>query len=345
MPPFLCRRLTGLSVVEVLVAIFIFATLTLVVTGLALLGTRNAAANKQRAAVLAIAHEEGEKIKLISYNQVGYIMSPQSGALPHRKIVMGRDKQIYGVSYDISDVNSGSLSQVIAKQISISVRPWFKREGVPVPEAQSAVIVGPQAEGCQACQTDSDCPIPFTLCDDEDDCPDALQCANGFCQYPAAISPAPTSLECGSGNPCPFGYQCENGNCATQNCLANGPLVCVFPASGLCYDYSKYDSGVTNFALDCEENNWCISEEGIYSCDEAEHQLEPGIAYESVTCDDLTETYNLSLEKVSDRWPQALPIRQMQCSVAKPDVCTSGLYSESSVMPVCCSGTCQESCP
>ncbi|MDZ4225310.1 MAG: hypothetical protein U1C49_00525, partial [Candidatus Andersenbacteria bacterium] len=284
------RGRLGASYIEVLVGVFVMVTLAVAVTGLATVGTKTAFNNKLTTQAQAIANEKSELIRILSYDDVGYLSlqgcveedleCEPDGVLSKNEEVL-RDSVTYNVNILvqlIDDETNGTLDpdeqktedNADYKQVYISV-------STPSTEtAQSNVQVSLISVRGKSCTTSDSCYGDQVCCDNvcQEPCnpaeiPPGWRCTADLCGVlPPGGDPCNEDLDCLEGWRCdPATNECggdgdEDEDCELdEDCLASlhcGP-------GGTCID-----DGVNGDP--CDASSDCVS--GF--CDAVTQQCDDG---------------------------------------------------------------------
>lgn len=129
---------TGFTLLEVLIAVFILAVLAIAITGIAVLGTRSAVVNEQSIVAQGISSEELERLRVLSYDEVGFI-SPAAGqpdGLLEQAQQVNRNGQDYTVTYQVELVDdpvngtvTGALTEANADYKIVTVTTSYTTAG------------------------------------------------------------------------------------------------------------------------------------------------------------------------------------------------------------------------
>jgi hypothetical protein len=231
---------SGVSVVEALVGIFVLATLTVSIAGLATLSTRTASVSEQRTVALALANERAEEIRLMHYNDVGYTDAAAceagddkcepDGLILREEGVLRNYNQLYRLQVYvelIDDPQNGTESSPLQedradyKQVVVQVATPSgavfsagTQENAVAVNSQIGFVVVPDGS---ACETSADCGVGEACCDgfcrpvceDENCGGDAVCIDECDCQPPTptpTVDPSVTPTPSPTLTPTPTGF-------------------------------------------------------------------------------------------------------------------------------------------
>lgn len=105
-------RQKGLTLLEVLIAVFVLAVLTLAIVGLLTLGLRSLTFNETRTVAQGLVNQELERLRALPYDDIGYDSGTPDGVLSATQTI-SQNGQEYVLNYDIElidDPNNGTVS-------------------------------------------------------------------------------------------------------------------------------------------------------------------------------------------------------------------------------------------
>lgn len=148
-------RQRGMTILEVLVALFIFSLLGLAVIGLVITSTRTAIVSEQRTVAQGIINEELERIRALPYTDIGYdattcggLACAPVGVIPQHHLLT-RNGQSYSLQTTITLIDDTLTPSVTEdyKQVTISVTLPSARAGQPPLTATTLAVPKPHRSG------------------------------------------------------------------------------------------------------------------------------------------------------------------------------------------------------
>ena len=231
---------SGFTLLEVLIAAFVIATVTVAITGLALLTTRSAIRSEVKNVAQAIANEQVESARTLDYNEIEYDDVSVQGKIIRQQTLVRNDVsyQVYAFIQEVDDPADGT-GDIDFKKVLFRVTPLTgdQSQSTAASTVVSATIFSDSAEG-----------------------------GGGAC-IPGTITCENPRLDCIPGAPagCPDGAGDYTLDCPADGiCPGSGtaPFVAC-PASGKCSDY---DPGAKPSPSPTPPNQSCSFDS---ECDEA----------------------------------------------------------------------------
>ncbi|MDZ4225298.1 MAG: hypothetical protein U1C49_00465, partial [Candidatus Andersenbacteria bacterium] len=197
----------GMSLIELLIGVFVLATLTMAVVGLATLGTKTAFNNELLAQAQAIANEKAEIIRALPYDSVGYTdpadcankeangitynYCEPDGIIQRTEDVI-RDNVTYTVTTIISlvdDQENGYLTKNTAPVLPMSVAhaqstPTLDETTADYKQGEVAVSIPSTKATQQTVQVGWISADDALACADSSDCPGVDVCCSEQCVEP-----------------------------------------------------------------------------------------------------------------------------------------------------------------
>lgn len=244
----------GQSLVEVLVAAFVIALLTVGVMSLVVLSQRMLLGSERHVVALNIINERRELVKSLSYNDV--VIDP-AGSIPSAVEDVVRNDQTYTLTTNIEIIDDPLTADVEDyKKVEIVVE-WTAPSGVVRDSSVVTYVTSrDNPEVCTSCETGL-CDLTTGVCDSPvgppagggEPCTPGLLCSNGalcpltrVCPDDTTIPSVPNDSKlcrlgqvCSSGALCPLSGVCPQRSCPDGTCPPGNACF-----SGFCYSWEWY---------------------------------------------------------------------------------------------------------